>query len=197
MRTKKIIGISALTLLAALGLFVFLNRDKFVYVGYIDIRDVDCSKKRELLEGVYESDQSIRKPNVPLKEFALQDHANQELVFSILEKCGMPTLAEVGQTQMDAVWLVLQHADGEYREKYFPLIVQAVDRGDLSKQNLALMKDRMLMDAGQPQLYGSQIKDGKLYELASPDSVDVWRKAMGMEPLKDYLRNFNIELEGE
>ena len=33
------------------------------------------------------------------------------------------------------------------------------------------MKDRILMDEGKPQIYGSQIKNGKLYKLENPETV--------------------------
>ncbi|HMU03577.1 MAG TPA: hypothetical protein PJ990_08145, partial [Saprospiraceae bacterium] len=104
-----------------------------------------------------------------------------------------PSLKEVSRKQLDAIWLALQHTDKKYRKKYFPLIEEAVKKGDLSKQQYALMKDRILMDDGKPQLYGSQIENGKLYELESPDSVNERRKVMELEPLEEYLKNFNIE----
>ncbi|MBL0191035.1 MAG: hypothetical protein IPQ18_06780 [Saprospiraceae bacterium] len=55
------------------------------------------------------------------------------------------------------------------------------------------MKDRILMDEGKPQLYGSQIQNGKLYELEAPSGVNERRKSMDMEPLEDYLNKFGIE----
>ncbi|WP_326984216.1 hypothetical protein VUJ46_06660 [Chryseobacterium sp. MYb264] len=86
-----------------------MNRDKFVYVGSIDIIEVDCSRQRQILSEVLENDQRIRKSNELIK-FAKEDHRNQELVISIIEKYGMPTLKEVNQRQMDAIWLGL-HKD--------------------------------------------------------------------------------------
>ncbi|WP_262151449.1 DUF6624 domain-containing protein [Chryseobacterium foetidum] len=169
-----------------------MNRDKFVYVGSVDIIEVDCSKKRQILSEVFESDQRIRKANEPIK-YAKEDHRNQELVISIIEKCGMPTLKEVSQKQMDAIWLGLQHSTEEIRKKYFPQIEKAVKNGDLSKGQYALMKDRILMDEGKPQIYGSQIKNGKLYTLENPATVNERRKEMGMEPIEDYLKYFNIQ----
>jgi len=56
-----------------------------------------------------------------------------------------------------------------------------------------LMKDRMLMDEGKPQIYGSQIKNGKLYKLENPETVNERRKEMGLEPIEDYLKYFNIQ----
>jgi len=193
MKRKKIFLMSMGLLILAVVLFLFLNRDKFIYVGQIELVEVDCNKKGEILDSVYQSDQRIRLPNVPFEQFAKEDHRNQELVISIIEKCGMPSLQEVSNKQMNAIWLGLQHTDKKYRKKYFPLIEDAVNAGDLSKQQYALMKDRILMDDGKPQLYGSQIKNGKLYKLEAPASVNERRKDMGMEPLEDYLKNFNIE----
>ncbi len=170
-----------------------MNRDKFTYVGSVDFIEVDCNKRDQILSEVYESDQRIRKSNELIK-YAKEDHRNQELVISIIEKCGMPTLNEVTQKHMTAIWLGLQHTNKKYRKKYFPLVEKAVENGDLSKQQYALMKDRILMDEGKPQIYGSQIKNGKLYKLENPETVNERRKEMGMGTIEDYLRtHFNIE----
>lgn len=58
---------------------------------------------------------------------------------------------------MDAIWLRLQYSTKEIRKKYFPQIKKVVENGDLSKQQYALMKDRILMDEEKPPIYGSQI----------------------------------------
>lgn len=192
MKIKKVLFSILTALFLIISIFLYMNRDKFVYVGSVDIIEVDCSKKVQILSEVLVSDQRIRRSNDFIK-LAKEDHRNQELVISIIEKCGMPTLKEVDQKQMDAVWLVLQHSDKEIRKKYFPQIEKAVKNGDLSKQQYALMKDRMLMDEGKPQIYGSQIKNGKLYKLENPETVNERRKEMGLEPIEDYLKNFNIQ----
>ena len=191
---KKKIFLSILTVfILMISIFLYMNRDKFVYVGSVDIIEVDCSKKRQILSEVYESDQRIRKTNDLIK-YGKEDHRNQELVISIIEKCGMPTLNEVTQKHMTAIWLGLQHTNKKHRKKYFPQIEEAVKNGDLSKQQYALMKDRILMDEGKPQIYGSQIKNGKLYKLENPETVNERRKEMGMGTIEDYLKtHFNIE----
>lgn len=192
MKRKKIALISIISILTIVSLCLYINKDKFVYVGKVELTEVDCSKKAEILDEVYESDQRIRKGDVPFKQFAKEDHRNQELVISIIEKCGMPTLNDVSQQQMNAIWLGLQHTNKKYRKKYFPQIEKAVKNGDLSKHQYALMKDRVLMDEGKPQLYGTQFKRGKLYKLESPDQVNERRKEMGMEPIENYLKKHNM-----
>ena len=191
MKIKKILFSILTALVLIISIFIYMNRDKFVYVGSVDIIEVDCSKKRQILSEVLESDQRIRKSNEFIK-YAKEDHRNQELVISIIEKCGMPTLKQVGQRQMDAIWLGLQHSTKDIRKKYFPQIEKAVKNGDLSKQQYALMKDRILMDEGKPQIYGSQIENGKLYKLENPKTVNERRKEMGMESIEDYLKRFNL-----
>lgn len=192
MKIKRILLSIFTALVLIISIFLYMNRDKFVYVGSVDIIEVDCSKKRQILTEVIESDQRIRKANELIK-YAKEDHRNQELVISIIEKCGMPTLKEVDQKQMDAIWLGVQHSTKEIRQKYFPQIEKAVKNGDLSKQQYALMKDRMLMDDGKPQVYGSQIENGKLYPLENPETVNERRKEMGLEPIEDYLNRFHIQ----
>ena len=97
---------------------------------------------------------------------------------------------------MHTVFMPLQHnTDNKYRIKYFPLIEKSVKNGDLSKEQYALMKDRMLMDEGKPQIFGSQIKNGKLYDLESPENVNKRRQEMGLEPIEDYLKRFGVSYD--
>ena len=196
MKKTKVFLIIFISLLLIVSIFLFINRDKFVYVGSVDYVEVDCNKKSEILSEVYISDQKIRRENNLIK-YAKEDHRNQELIISIIEKCGMPTLNEVNQEQMNAIWLGLQHTENKYRVKYFPLIEKAVKNGDLSKEQYALMKDRILMDEGKPQIFGSQIKNGKLYDLEEPETVNERRQEMGLEPIEDYLKRFDITFDAK
>ncbi len=91
MKIKKILVSILGALVLLISIFLYINRDKFEYVGSLDIIEVDCNKKRQILTKVLESDQRIRKSNELIK-YAKEDHRNQELVISIIEKCGMPTL---------------------------------------------------------------------------------------------------------
>src|SRR6188768_864566 len=122
MKKTKVFLTIFISLVLMVSIFLFINRDKFAYVGSVDYVEVDCNKKSEILSEVYISDQKIRRENNLIK-YAKEDHRNQELVISIIEKCGMPTLNEVTQEQMNAIWIGLQHnTDNKYRIKYFPLI---------------------------------------------------------------------------
>src|SRR6188768_515403 len=129
MKKTKVFLIIFISIVLIVSIFLFINKDKFDYVGSLDYVEVDCNKKSEILSEVYISDQKIRRENNLIK-YAKEDHRNQELIISIIEKCGMPTLNEVTHEQMNAIWLGLQHnTDNKYRIKYFPLIEKAVKNG--------------------------------------------------------------------
>lgn len=131
------------------------------------------------------------------------DRENLVKVVSLIEKCGMPTLNEVDQQQMSAIWLVFQHADNYHRKKYLPQLKKSAQNGDLRKSHMALMEDRILMMDGKPQIYGSQISEDrenggwKIYDLQNPETVDKRRAEIGMQPLSEYVKQWDIEFKVE
>ena len=95
-------------------------------------------------------------------------------------------------------WLVIQHAPVEMQKKYFPLFVEAIERGDMERSQVAMMDDRIAMHEGRPQKYGSQIVENEhgkrvIYQLLDPTQVDQWRKAMDLPPLADYMKQMGVE----
>lgn len=140
----------------------------------------------------------MRKPENLVNFDVEVDRQNLIEVISLIEKCGMPTLKEVTQKQMDAIWLVFQHSDNDNRKKYFTMLQKSEKNGDLTKVQIAMMQDRILMSDGKAQIYGSQItqnlqtNEWELYHLEKPESVDKRRLEVGLGPLEEYLRNWNI-----
>jgi hypothetical protein len=158
--------------------------------------DVDCSKKKQLLVDIFESDQDNRKDGKHID--AGIDHENQVQVVSLIEKCGWPRKAEVGEQGMKAVFLVIQHASKDLREKYFPLIKASAENGEISLRAVAMMEDRMLMENGKKQKYGTQLisyNNGplKLHPIEDEANVNKRRAAMGMETIEQYLKHFGLE----
>jgi hypothetical protein len=125
---------------------------------------------------------------------------NMEALMFVLKTCGFPNLQNAGEDGMQTVWSILQNAPVETRGLYFPQVIEASKNGDLERQDVALMQDKMLMDYGKPQLYGSQVlRDDSgnftLYNLDKPAQVDARRAIMGMTPLKEYLDYFKVDFD--
>ena len=131
-----------------------------------------------------------------LHEMQRVDKINQEQICKILDSKGLVGRDKVGDA-VGTFWAVIQHSDVNTQKKYLPLFHEAAQKGDISKEGVAMMEDRINMFEGKPQRYGSQIEEDergnpRLYQLLDESKVDEWRSEMGMEPLKDYLRKMKI-----
>jgi hypothetical protein len=171
--------------------------------------------KRELA-GILESDQSLRRQIAPTQEkygpkspqmdslwhqMQRADARNLPRVTAIIDQYGWPGNSLVGRSGSLAAFLVIQHSDLATMQKYLPLMRTAAAKGEMAKQNLALVEDRVLTFQDKPQLYGSQYRynaaTGKpeFFPIADEAQVDERRASMGLEPLADYAKNFGLEYQ--
>lgn len=160
----------------------------------VTILDIDCGNIDNLLEEAYRRDAANRQDGNNIDQ--VKDHQNLELVVSIDQLCGLPKGKE-NERQIFIAWLIVQHNRAQYRKQFINYFTEAEKDGALAQSQLALMKDRILMDDGKPQIYGSQLYNGELYTLRDASTVDRRRAEVGLEPLKDYLARFNLEFNVE
>ena len=129
----------------------------------------------------------------------LQDSLNLARVTTILDSAGWLGADVIGRKANQALFLVIQHGDAhpEVQAEYLVVMREAVDEGRANTWELAMLEDRVAVNHGRPQRYGSQVgwKDGKPFvqPLEDPEHVNERRAAMRMEPLEDYARRFGIE----
>ena len=120
-------------------------------------------------------------------------------LLKILDQRGWPSTAMVGRDARMAVFLILQHAPLEVQEKYLPMARDAARAGNLEPSSLAMLEDRVLMGRGKKQRYGTQLHTShgttplEVWPIEDEANVDARRKAVGLEPLADYLKRFNIK----
>jgi hypothetical protein len=133
------------------------------------------------------------------KTISKNDSANLIQVTDILEKYGWLGADAVGEQGNATIFLVIQHADQKTQEKYLPIMRQAVKNGKAKGSELALLEDRVAIRQGKKQIYGTQIsrnqQTGKYFVSPIEDepNVNKRRAAVGLMPLEDYARHFNIE----
>lgn len=127
------------------------------------------------------------------KRFKETDKYNREFLKQVIEKYGWPGKSLVGRAASQAAFLFAQHADldTEFQKSCLEKM-KAMAEGEVSKQHIAMLTDRVLVHDGKKQLYGSQLSyvDGKLTPSPIEDeaNVDARRKEMGMMPLADYIK---------
>ncbi len=165
------------------------------------------------LDSVFITDQAVRKdiqtiqtkygPSSRQMDSVMKlmrgvDTINTKKVTTIIDTHGWLGIDEIGEKANLAIFLVIQHANSKIQEKYLPLMREAVKQGKAKPDQLALLEDRVLTNQGKPQLYGSQvqaIKGGKyaFYPIADEKNVNHRRAEMGLEPLEQYARYYNID----
>jgi len=127
-----------------------------------------------------------------------RDSVNLVKVKAILDKHGWLGPDVIGNSGSLTLFLVIQHADKQTQEKYLPAMREAASNGKAAPANLALLEDRVALEEGKKQIYGSQIgrdeKTGKFYIRPIEDeiNVDTRRAAVGLPPLKDYVKQWGI-----
>jgi hypothetical protein len=168
-----------------------------------------CGGFRAELEKMRELDQANRvmPDEVPKEEFERrwktqkeQDALNQSRLAEIVDVIGWPKISDCGQKASSAAFLIVQHSPPDVMTRYHPMLEGAMRDGDIRKQDFALFDDRVRMNAGRPQLYGSQLrfvdKEGKrvleLWRIDDEVNVDARRAAMGLGPLAAYVARFGL-----
>lgn len=166
------------------------------------------------LERIYEEDQKYRQKiqgviskygleasetQKLLDTMAMKDSVNLKEVSAILNKYGWLGPDAIGNKGSSALFLVVQHSNLNTQVKYLPLMREAVKNKKAQPYDLALLEDRVALQQGKRQIYGSQIgydpKTGKNYvlPLEDPESVDKRRANMGLGSMADYLKPWNIK----
>jgi hypothetical protein len=111
-------------------------------------------------------------------------------VRQILEKYGWPTRAAFGNKAPGDAWLIAQHGGKEMLAYTLPLMEKAVKAGDLEESLYATSLDRVLVQQGKPQRYGTQFDtNGDKCEplpIEDAEHVDERRVRAGMMPLAEY-----------
>src|SRR5215210_3703285 len=154
---------------------------------------MELSKK-----GINDPNQSKELSDLWEKQNAI-DEANMKRLEQIIKEHGWPGISKVGMEAGVAAFLILQHADLSYQEKYLPLLKEAVARNDARAADVAMLEDRVLMRNNKKQIYGSQLKSNKetnkleLWPIEDEENVDARRAKVGLMPLADYLKRFGLD----
>jgi hypothetical protein len=163
-------------------IFIFLIISCNVNKDYSNI-------KKELIE-VLEKDQSNRL-NGNWLEQKIKDEENLIVVTKILDSLGWLGTKEIGSDANAALFLVIQHSNLKTMEKYLPMLQNAVIKNNATKEELALLTDRIEVLNKRPQIYGTQGTDINgvfiLDSIIDKKNVNKRRAEMGMQTLEEYL----------
>lgn len=175
--------------------------DKPLKAELEQILKTDQGVRQEYQAAVTKYGNNSEEVRQAIQKMVATDQENKKQVTGIIDAHGWPGKSMVGKQASLAAFLVIQHSDKETMEKYLPQLREAAAKGEAEKSQLALMEDRVLMNNGKPQIYGSQLNvnnetgQPELYKIADEANVNKRREEMGLEPLEDYLKRFGIDYQ--
>ncbi|MFZ1807033.1 MAG: DUF6624 domain-containing protein [Cyclobacteriaceae bacterium] len=107
-------------------------------------------------------------------------------VENIISTYGWLGKSKIGELANTTLFIVIQHAqDNSIREKFYPLLEESVSKGESRGTDLATMKDRILIQNGQPQIYGTQTDQlGRLLPVEDRKELNKKRRQMGLKKIK-------------
>ncbi|MDQ1162448.1 hypothetical protein QE422_002816 [Chryseobacterium sp. SORGH_AS 447] len=174
------------------------NYDKPLQVELLAIYDEDQKYRIQMNETQKKFGPESKEMQDLWKITSQKDSINLLKIKKILDEKGWVGKDKVGAQANSALFLVIQHADLETQKKYLPMMKEAVIKGNASPGSLALLIDRIEIREGRKQIYGSQIGSNPynkiLYvlPLIDPDNVDKRRAEVGLGPIAEYIKNWNL-----
>lgn len=181
------------------------------YVAEMEVKLERYAGVKRELEAIGARDQVLRRAIPCLKStygnvsrevdelwnlIAFVDSINLKAVEGIIDQYGWLTEEEVGNKASSGLWLVIQHASLEVQERYLPMVHEAVMAGKSKGSKYAMLIDRIKIESGEKQIYGSQVAEDQesesyhLFPLEDPANVNERRKSLGLIPIESYLGTF-------
>ncbi|NUR82915.1 MAG: hypothetical protein HOY71_02375 [Nonomuraea sp.] len=142
-----------------------------------------------------ELDQRYRTRKLTDPEFELLLEVDRDNTAWLAEEVGArgwPLRSQVGEEGALAAWLLAQHADAApaVQRELHAAMARALAAGEASPAHFAYLEDRVRVNAGRPQLYGTQFHgqgDGFAPQpIEDPARLDERRASVGLEPFAEY-----------
>jgi Family of unknown function (DUF6624) len=160
------------------------------------------------LEIMLSDDQKFRgmKKNICLDSLSIienqqayLDSINREKLKKVICKHGWPKQSKVGEAGSLTAFLIVQHSNLEFQKEILPQIISASEEDEIRPDFVAYLQDRILVLSGEEQIYGTQLKynevtaEYELYPIANRKDLAKRRKLIGLVPIDEYLKQFNIK----
>jgi len=112
----------------------------------------------------------------------------------IFDEYGYPGYDLIGKEGSNNFWLMVQHSDKdlEFQSRVLEKLKIEVENKNADGRNFGLLTDRVKINSGENQIYGTQVRYnsiGQAYPKPLYDSINVnkRRTEVGLEPLEQYL----------
>ncbi len=148
----------------------------------------------------YESKQMIDNESLIYND----DLVNRAKAKKIFNKYGYPTISMVGKEKAHEFWVIVQNCnmDVDFQLAVLKVTDKLIHTGEADAHDYAYLSDRVRINLGQKQIYGTQVEFNKAknsyepFELNNPKEVDKRRKELNLESMAEYIKKMNKKYEG-
>lgn len=129
---------------------------------------------------------------------------NYEAAKKIVAEYGFPSHSLVGEESSHNFWEMVQHFDHDvdFQMRVLRLMERALKVNDASPIDFAYLSDRVLLNMGRQQYYGTQLRYDKTQQTYIPIKVDnkiavnKKRLSVGLPPLDESIAEMNSKYDG-
>jgi hypothetical protein len=162
--------------------------------GAVTARDADA---RALLWRVHTEQWALQSQEISEAETRALLRRNSDWLKSVLARIGWFDISHYGAVTSQAAWLIVQHSDHDpaWQAAVLADLAPRVARGDMQRSYYAYLVDRVAVNAGRPQTYGTQGHcrgrgNLELLPVVDRPNLDRRRAEMGLETIADYTIRF-------
>lgn len=135
------------------------------------------------------------------------NRSHQKFLKKIIDSVGYPGYDRIGEEGESDFWVMVQHSDFDpaWQEQVLELLKAQVKVTNANPAHVGLLTDRVRVNTGKPQLYGTQrdfneLGQAYIKDLEDRARVNERRALLGMETLEEYLNDatlFHFEMNKE
>jgi len=121
------------------------------------------------------------------------DSVNTERLKAIVQEHGWPTISKFGLEVSQAAWIIAQHADHDVEfQAYCLKLMKNENPDDLNPTHVAYLEDRVRVNQGQSQVYGTQFfgvgAELKPRPIEDEEHLDELRAKVGLGSFEEYKK---------
>jgi tetratricopeptide (TPR) repeat protein len=137
-------------------------------------------------------------------EWKMIDSLNIIEVKKIFRLYGFLGFEEVGKKGSNNFWLLIQHGDKDpkFQEEVLSEMKKHIERKNANGTDYAYLIDRVNVNMGKPQIYGTQMRRNKEtgittpIDLFEPEKVNKRRAEVGLGTIEEYIGVMNSHYKG-
>lgn len=134
----------------------------------------------------------------------IADSLNYYILYDIFVSYGFPNYDLVGIEGSNNFWLLVQHQDAypSFQDSVLSKMKIEVDANKASASNYAYLVDRVKVNSGQPQVYGTQMELNHEKtsfipkKVIDPDKLNKRRLSVGLDSIESYIELMNHVYSG-